>query len=746
MGQDVELKNGNDEITSSTNNVITTVNDHQNKSSINLKLQNSDEEELLGSVRTYLTDGPTVRTSARVIHKLREISSASSAPSPQPEKSVTETSSNTPKTPSQTKIPYVKVQWINSERNHFYDALNEYGRDFEKISHFINMKMRRKSPTDTDYKTKDHVRHLYYQLYSKASKYLRFSSDVMKTAQELYTVINYAEMKRKLVIVTEKSFLKLRELVYRGSTVIRYKGKNIRIKTPSCRALRKLNQLEGIDEDVLLPHRIDVVIRPGSFKSWGYVQSLAQNPRIKLLSLPLQKRLATLLMTIQQKWQTNNIRMYDKYVKSCIRRQGVQKVGEEIVNQSQNDMIQLKREAPVLNLKPPKELRIHRPMVQLNELLSSDNLCLNSYEERIGATVRGEPLCPEKLIHIKDLQRNATKRARNDSASEKSAKLLKTENDIKAEATTMKVDMEAGISVIDCKSNDSNEKTTSTDDNNVPQIKIEENSNGNGNVNVEEDVKVETKPPPPPPPPQKKRRMIEVLPVIKLPKQEQNYKPLIDEETLKQVRQGWTLENVGDVTIGDLYLMFGSDCRLTLEYEVSPASEIKNETDVKIGGRLKSLVAMATLMEGASNPILSNFFTKHTCEKPEQNHIEFKLPRTDLYHKMTSKKLIPARWWQQKRAPVMSALPGNHVIRDLYSTPKPNVENQNLQKLNEEVREEEVQKIIEDKIQNLSEDKINNFSDNSRSSMRSLLDCLALSNTQTIDNFDNGKFVQPFLY
>lgn len=299
MGLDDDLKSANEQvftqITPSTNNVITTVND-QHKS-LNIKLQNSDEEELLGSVRTYLTDVTTVRTSARVIHKLREISSASSAPSPQPEKNGSETSSNTPKTPSQVKIPYVKVQWITAERNQFYDALNEYGRDFEKISHFINMKMRRKSPTDIDYKTKDHVRHYYYQLYTKASKYLRFSTDVAKTAQELYTVINYGEMKRKLVIVTEKSFMKLRELVYRGSTVIRSKGRNIRIKTPSCRALRKLNQLEGIDDDVLLPQRIDVVIRPGSSKSWGYVQSLAHNPRIKLLSLPLQKRLASLLVS-----------------------------------------------------------------------------------------------------------------------------------------------------------------------------------------------------------------------------------------------------------------------------------------------------------------------------------------------------------------------------------------------------------------------------------------------------------------
>ena len=63
--------------------------------------------------------------------------------------------------------------------------------------------------------------------------------------QELYALINYGEMRRKMPFMHEKAFQKLKELVYRGSVTIREKGKTIRIRTPSCRALRKLNQLEG---------------------------------------------------------------------------------------------------------------------------------------------------------------------------------------------------------------------------------------------------------------------------------------------------------------------------------------------------------------------------------------------------------------------------------------------------------------------------------------------------------------------
>lgn len=85
----------------------------------------------------------------------------------------------------------------------------------------------------------------------KASKFhLKFSflfavADIKKHAQELYALINYGEMRKKLVFVNAKACMKLKELVYHGSVSIRVKGKNIRIKTPSCKALRQLNQMEG---------------------------------------------------------------------------------------------------------------------------------------------------------------------------------------------------------------------------------------------------------------------------------------------------------------------------------------------------------------------------------------------------------------------------------------------------------------------------------------------------------------------
>lgn len=702
--------------------------------------------ELLGSVMNPMSenDGPAVRSSARVIHKLR-------TPNPQPEKKepLIETPAvSLPKTPSQTK-PHVKVQWMNKERNYFFDALNEYGRDFEQIAKFINMKMKRKTSSEQDWKTKDHIRVMYNQLYQKASKYLKFSEDVKKPAQELYTLINYGEMKRKLVMSSEKSFLKLHDLVYKGSVTIRMKGKNYKIKTPSCRALRKLNQLEGQSiENVQLPQRIVVQFRPVNLKSWGYVQSLAQNPRIRMVSLPLQKRLASLLHTLQEKWQTNNSRMYQKYVKSSIQKLDVHKLGEDIVAQSETDMAQLKSEEPILRFLPPHDTLIHRPMVQLNELLSSFNICLNSYEERIGATTRGEALNSEKIAQIKDSLKHPSKRMRFDSASEKNNK-IKCE-----EQSSCKISDEIGIAILDYKSNDS----TDGDVKKAVEIKEEENSESKFkqtlNLDAKKDEPEEALLTPTAPVQPKTNEVdkpttaaVQIISTHKAkkkdflmngnrPNKDHTFKPLIDEETLKKVRQGWTLANVGDLTIGDLYLMFGSDSRLVLEYDCLEGPEAPIETNGEtnacvsenrnIGDKLKNLLSIANLMEGSTNPMFLNYFSNHICEKNSNENgnaeVPFKQPILNIAPRGKSNQ---SRWRnnQQQRVrpqlnPVKPGSSGNHVIRDLYQTPA-TVESQMNKQIGD--KEDEYEKIIEDKIQGFGGES---YAETTQSSMRSLLENL----------------------
>lgn len=225
----------------------------------------AEPEELLGSVTTQ--NCPGTRASARVIQKMKLDLTRPMTPPPAEREHSKKEEKAAQKTPSQLRAAS-KTTWTNLERNCFFDALNEFGKDFEAVANCINAKLkRRNSSSDYSFKTKDQVRQHYYQTYHKIGKYVRFTDgksllvvlvgpatatvplsqfpELKKPAQELYTLINYGEMRRKLQFLTEKHFMKLKQLIYQGHITVRSKGKNIRIKTPSCKALRRLNQLDG---------------------------------------------------------------------------------------------------------------------------------------------------------------------------------------------------------------------------------------------------------------------------------------------------------------------------------------------------------------------------------------------------------------------------------------------------------------------------------------------------------------------
>lgn len=144
--------------------------------------QHNGDEQLLGS--TFLPNdatenGHSLRTSARVIHKIRMDSMRQPSPPPATmEKKETDSRAKAdhknPRTPSQQKT-LSRVVWSNAEKNMFFEALNVYGRDFDAIATYINNKQKRRNLTDNFFKTKDQVRVLYYQFFQKATKYLKFS-------------------------------------------------------------------------------------------------------------------------------------------------------------------------------------------------------------------------------------------------------------------------------------------------------------------------------------------------------------------------------------------------------------------------------------------------------------------------------------------------------------------------------------------------------------------------------------------
>lgn len=250
--------------------------------------------------------------------------------------------------------------WSMEDKNTFFKAVNEYAKDFDALqSYFLNQGKKKGLPENM-IKNKEQIRHFYYRTWLKISKNLKFSDDVKKASQEIYGLINYGELRRKLPRIHEKVLLKLNELIYWGSTQVRLRGKTMRIKTPICRALRRLNQLEDWQEEIKLPSRVTIELRPGNNLTWWKVQANAMNPRVRTL-LPIQRRLSSLLGFLQQRWKPAKYLNID---------------GENVYDSKEHNEL--------LRVAPTDGCKISLPMVNLGEYLTSNSVSFNSYEQRLG--------------------------------------------------------------------------------------------------------------------------------------------------------------------------------------------------------------------------------------------------------------------------------------------------------------------------------------------------------------------------
>lgn len=72
------------------------------------------------------------------------------------------------------KIPCRKQTiWPTEDKNLFFEAVNEYGKDFAAIQRYIALKNKHKN---TEPKTKEQIRRFYYRTWAKISPKLHFPS------------------------------------------------------------------------------------------------------------------------------------------------------------------------------------------------------------------------------------------------------------------------------------------------------------------------------------------------------------------------------------------------------------------------------------------------------------------------------------------------------------------------------------------------------------------------------------------
>ncbi|KAF3700415.1 Protein cramped-like [Channa argus] len=219
--------------------------------------------------------------------------------------------------------------WSAEDKNSFFEGLYEYGKDFEAIQNNIAMKYKKRGKPANMVKNKEQVRHFYYRTWHKISKHIDFatvySRVLKKSSQELYGLICYAELRKKVGgLMDDKNVAKLNELIQQGATTVRSKGRNLRIKAPMCRALKKLCDPDGVSDEedqkpVRLPLKVAVELQPRSNHSWARVQSLAHNPRLRMV-VELHRKVSSLIEYLKQKWACHDQRI----LKSLMEREALE--------------------------------------------------------------------------------------------------------------------------------------------------------------------------------------------------------------------------------------------------------------------------------------------------------------------------------------------------------------------------------------------------------------------------------------
>ncbi|XP_008303459.1 protein cramped-like [Stegastes partitus] len=484
--------------------------------------------------------------------------------------------------------------WSAEDKNSFFEGLYEHGKDFEAIQNNIAMKYKKRGKPANMVKNKEQVRHFYYRTWHKISKHIDFANAysrvLKKSSQELYGLICYAELRKKVGgLMDDKNVAKLNELIQQGATTVRSKGRNLRIKAPMCRALKKLCDPDGVSDEedqkpVRLPLKVAMELQPRSNHSWARVQSLAHNPRLRMV-VELHRKVSSLIEYLKQKWAYHDQRI----LKSLMEREALE--GSQCSTASpskprQEELFLFPAESSTLTTLPgvarvvhskasctvhwlesgknrpnAKELPaaqilgIHTaPLPRTGSKSARGNTAVTGASAAVlGDTRRTEPpnleqspdsstkveeKRPQSLsVSVSSQQTVALREEGNGTVSSEASKTCPVVETTVGLAATKNTDKLCGgveSSSEQCKE-EQNTSTSSPEANQTPTAKPLVTGSEEG-----------------------------VL---------QGSAPAAKERTVEQIREeGWSARDAENVTLAELYLMFGKPGKLQLEYEWLPAA------------------------------------------------------------------------------------------------------------------------------------------------------------------------------
>jgi len=190
--------------------------------------------------------------------------------------------------------------WSYEDKNHFFDGLKQFGRDFGKIKRYMAQKMQK----GTQIKNKEQVRHLYYRTWTTISKLINpemFPEALQeKGQQELYAMLSYGEILRRMKCEPNKKLLetKFEELLKTQQTNIKYKGKSIKVKISLPEGAKSPDQLVSH-----LDTKVNVLLSPADCYSLRSVQSVGACPHMHV-KIPVQTEFSELKQMLAEKWKT----------------------------------------------------------------------------------------------------------------------------------------------------------------------------------------------------------------------------------------------------------------------------------------------------------------------------------------------------------------------------------------------------------------------------------------------------------
>ncbi|XP_014869289.1 PREDICTED: protein cramped-like isoform X1 [Poecilia mexicana] len=464
--------------------------------------------------------------------------------------------------------------WSAEDKNSFFEGLYEHGKDFEAIQNNIAMKYKKRGKPANMVKNKEQVRHFYYRTWHKISKHIDFanvySRVLKKSSQELYGLICYAELRKKVGgLMDEKNVAKLNELIQQGATTVRSKGRNLRIKAPMCRALKKLCDPDGVSDEedqkpVRLPLKVAVELQPRSNHSWARVQSLAYNPRLRMV-VELHRKVSCLIEYLKQKWAYQDQRILKSLMEREALEGGSSSSSPDSRNKAQQQELTLfPAESSTLTTLPGVARVVHSKASCTVHWLESGKSRPNA-KELPAVQILGIQSAPPPRGGNKSGRGGSTAAAANASmAIQADARRTEPPNPEPSPDGSGKVEEKKPPPVsVSCQQTEEGNGTGSTEagpevnggaETQSEQCKEEQQSGGSSSDLTQAPSAKPTA-------------------TSSEESASQGAAPPAKERSVEQIREeGWSARDAENVTLAELYLMFGKPGKLQLEYEWQPTA------------------------------------------------------------------------------------------------------------------------------------------------------------------------------